>query len=413
MAETSTVSKTIAARFQALQSRDFRLVFFTGAISNTGNWMEIVLRNWLVYQISGSAFILGLSNFVHWLPFLVLSPITGVYVDRWDKRWVLFWAQGTLTVVTILLGVLTISDHIAVWHVMVLVLIHGISETFDSPARQAIVSELVGKEAVLNAVSLNSAIFNGTRFIGPAIGGALIVASGVGLGFIINGLTFIPYMVALLFVRKTFDLNRVKRANAWGDLLEGLRYIKKERTALTILLTVAVISVFSVSFVTLLPVFAKDILKVGPQGLGFLSGANGLGALISSLAIAYWANSLRRNGVFICVMAGIYGLSLLIFSFSLSYALSLFCMLMVGASNVAFSTSSNAVLQTQCPQNLRGRIMGIYTMTSLGTNVFGSLIMGSLGQALGAPLGLGISAFMAIAMAIAAFAISPSLRKLA
>ncbi|MDT3700969.1 MAG: MFS transporter [Thermincola sp.] len=406
------VANTIASRFKALQSRDFRLVFFTGSISNIGNWMEIVLRNWLVYEISGSAFILGLSNVVHWLPFLVLSPITGVYVDRWDKRWVIFYAQLALTLVTIMLGVLSLAGVIAIWHVMVLVLIHGIAETFDSPARQTLVSELVDKDTVLNAVSLNSGVFHGTRFIGPAIGGLLITTSGVGLGFVINGLTFIPYMIALLFLRTSFNKSMAKRANTWSDLLEGLRYLKQEKTALAVLVTIGLVSVFSFSYQTLLPVFAADILKVGPDGLGFLNGAVGFGAVLSAVSLAFWSSRLKRAGLFICLMAGIYGISLLVFSASLSYELSMFCLLVAGASNVAFNSSCNALLQTQSPPNLRGRVMGVYTMTSLGTNVFGSFIIGALGQAMGAQAGLGLSAAVTVALAIAAFMVSASLRNL-
>ncbi|MBC7347812.1 MAG: MFS transporter [Clostridia bacterium] len=219
---TAQEPEIIRGRFAALGYRDFRLVFLTAALSNTGNWMEIVLRNWLVYEISGSAFALGLCNLAHWLPFLILSPLAGAYVDRWDKRWVILSAQVTLTLVTLTLGLLTITGRIGIWQVVVLVLIHGVAESFDNPARQSLVSDLVGRKVVINAVSLNSAMYYGTRLVGPAIGGLLIAVSGTGIGFIINAATFLPYIFVLPFIHpRSASQGRVEQ-KAWKALLEGL-----------------------------------------------------------------------------------------------------------------------------------------------------------------------------------------------
>ncbi len=408
---TTDTSAGAKGRFSALHYRDFRLIFFTGGISTIGNWMEIVLRNWLVYQISGgSPLILGLSNLVHWLPFLLLSPLAGVYVDRWGKKGVLMVAQSILTIVTMLLGVLTLMGIIQIWHILVLVLIHGISEAFDNPARQSLVSDLVAKGDVMNAISLNSAAFYGTRLIGPAAGGFLIAAAGTGIGFLINGLTFVPYIIALHFIHPLSTSNRVGKT--WQDFKEGLSYVKSNPSALTILTTVGIISTFSVSYQALLPIFADDILLRGAKGLGFLSAATGLGAIIGSVFLAYNSHRIAREGRFICLMATAFGVSLLVFSFSKFFWLSLLCLVVAGASNVAFSSSGNAVLQTNTPDSLRGRVMGVFTMTSMGTNVFGSLILGELGATFGAPGGLAISSSIAITTAVMSYVLAPGLRQL-
>lgn len=409
---TAQEPEIIRGRFAALGYRDFRLVFLTAALSNTGNWMEIVLRNWLVYEISGSAFALGLCNLAHWLPFLILSPLAGAYVDRWDKRWVILCAQVTLTLVTLTLGLLTITGRIGLWQVVVLVLIHGVAESFDNPARQSLVSDLVGRKVVMNAVSLNSAMYYGTRLVGPAIGGLLIAASGTGIGFIINAATFLPYIFVLPFIHpRSASQGRVEQ-KAWKALLEGLDYIRADRAVLAILVTVGLISTFSVSYQTLMPIFAEEILRVGPQGLGLLSSAAGLGALVGALFLACYSMRLRRQGLFVCGAASLFGFSLLMFSFSRIYGFSLCCLVLAGASNVAFSSTTNAILQTSSPDDLRGRVMGAFTMTSLGTNVFGSLIMGSLGEVLGAPHGLAVAALIAVFMAAAAYAFVPEMRRL-
>ena len=411
MAETTDATLGAKGRFEALKYRDFRLIFFTGGISTTGNWMEIIIRNWLVYRISGgSPMILGLSNLVHWLPFLILSPIAGVFVDRWEKKWLLLATQTTLTVVTTLLGILTLLDIIQIWHILLLTLIHGISEAVDSPARQSLVSDLVDKEAVMNAVSLNSTVYYGTRLIGPAIGGFLITIAGIGMGFLINALTFVPYVMALLLI-KPASSSRLE-GKTWGNFIEGLSYVRKNTAALTILIVVGIISVFTISYQTLLPIFADTILRVGPKGLGLLSAATGLGSVIGSLLLAFYSHRITRQGRFICAMATCFGISLLIFAFSQAFWLSLLCLVVTGASNTTFTASGNAVLQTSVPANLRGRVMGVYAMTSQGTNVFGSLLIGGLGSAFGATGGLAISSAIAILAAVLSFMLAPGFRRL-
>lgn len=410
---SGTTGATLGAkgRFEALKYRDYRLIFFTGGISTIGNWMEIIIRNWLVYRISGgSPMILGLSNLVHWLPFLILSPIAGVFVDRWEKRWLLVATQSTLTLVTTMLGVLTLMETIQIWHILVLTLIHGISEAIDSPARQSLVSDLVDKGAVMNAISLNSTAYYGTRLIGPAIGGFLITIAGIGLGFLINALTFVPYILALLFIRPTRS-SRLE-GKTWRNFIEGLSYVRNNPAALTILIVVGIISVFTISYQTLLPIFADDILRVGPKGLGLLSAATGLGSVIGSLLLAFYSHRITRQGRFICAMAACFGVSLLIFAFSKVFWVSLLCLVVTGASNTTFTSSGNAVLQTNVPANLRGRVMGVFAMTSQGTNVFGSLLIGGLGSAFGATGGLAISSAIAVLAAVMSFVLAPGLRRL-
>jgi MFS family permease len=309
-----------------------------------------------------------------------------------------------------MLGVLTLWGNIQLWHILLLTLIHGISEAADNPARQSLVSDLVDKGAVMNAISLNAASFYGTRLLGPAIGGFLIAAAGTGIGFLINALTFVPYIVALIFINPPRS-SRLE-GKTWGNFKDGLAYVRTTKVALTILIVVGLISVFMVSYQTLMPIFANDILRVGPKGLGFLSAATGLGAVIGSLLLAFHSHHINRQGRFICLMATAFGLSLLIFSFSKVFWLSLLCLVVAGASSTSFSSSSNAVLQTIVPANLRGRVMGVFTSTSQGSNVFGSLLIGSLGSAFGAPGGLAISSAIAITVAISSFALVAGFRHL-
>ena len=401
----------VKGRFEALKYRDYSLMFVTGGISNVGNWMEIVLRTWLVYEISGgSPWVLGLSNLVHWLPFLLLSPLAGVFADRWEKRWLLVVTQSILTLVTTMLGVLSLLGIVKIWHILLLTFIHGLSEATDNPARTSLVSDLVDKGTLMNAVSLNATAFYGTRLIGPAIGGFLIAAAGTGLGFIINALTFVPYIVALFFIRPAPSVR--PQSNPWENFKEGLGYVSQNRAALTILIVVGIISVFMVSYQSLLPIFADDILRAGPEGLGMLSAATGLGAVMGSLLLAFYSHRVVRQGRFICLMGAVFGLALLVFAFSKVYWFSLLCLVVAGAGNPTFASSGNAVLLTDVPAHLRGRIMGVFTMISQGSNVFGSLMIGGLGSAFGAAGGLAISSAVAVIAAAVSFALLPGTGKL-
>ncbi len=398
-------------RFEALRYRDYRLIFITGIINTTGNWMEGIIRNWLVYQITGgSPIMLGLANLVHWLPFLLLSPIAGVFSDRWQKKWLLVATQSILTIVTILLGILTLWGNIQFWHILLLTLIHGMSEATDSPTRQSLVSDLVDKGTVMNAISLNSAAFFGTRLIGPAFGGFLIATAGIGVGFLINALTFIPYIVALMFINPSHS-SRLE-GKTWGNFKDGLSYVRKNDIALTILVIVGLTSVFMVSYQTLMPIFANDILHVGPQGLGFLGAATGMGGAIGALLLAFYSHRVTRPGRFICLTATCFGFSLLVFAFSTVYWFSLLCLLVAGASSTCFSSSSNAILQTSAPANLRGRVMGVFASISQGTNVFGNLLIGGLGSAFGASGGLATSSALAVMVAVLSFVLAPGFRRL-
>jgi len=370
--------------FIALRHRNFRLFWFGQLISLVGTWMQSVAQGWLVLQLTNSPFLLGLVGAVASAPMLVFSLFGGVLADRIDKRNTLVVTQSTAMLLAFALAFLTSTGLIKIWQILILAALLGTVNAFDAPTRQSFVVEMVGKEDLLNAIALNSSIFNGARIVGPALAGVLISLVGIGGCFYINGFSFIPVIIGLLLIQRIATPNPLSSDSIWKHFLEGISYIYSRPMVLALVSLVAIMSIFGMPYATLMPIFARDILNVGASGLGILMAASGIGALIGALSLASIGNY-PHKGRLVLVGGILFSLSLILFSLSQTFPLSLLLLIVVGCSIVAQNATINSLLQTIVPDHLRGRVMSVFTFMFLGMLPFGSLQAGALANRWGAP----------------------------
>ncbi len=351
-------------------------------VSLVGSWIQIVAQSWLMFDLTKSAFLLGLAGFLGSIPMFLLSLFGGVAADRINKRSILLFTQNAFMALAFILAVLTQLKLITPWQVMFIALLNGTVMAFDGPARQAIVAELVGREHLLNAVALNSAAFNSSRLIGPALAGVLIAIIGMSGCFYINGISFLAVIAALTFIKITPGFKKESKAAFSKDLLEGLRFIRNHRIILLLITTVGITSLFGISYVILMPIFANDILRVGARGLGALMSAAGLGALVAALSLARFSK-LENKGRFLAFSLAVFSISLVLFALSKVYFSSLLALALIGWSSVTATSLINISLQELVPDNFRGRVMSAYMFTFAGAMPFGNLLAGVLSQGWG------------------------------
>lgn len=387
--------------FRAFRHRNFRLFFGGQIVSLIGNWMSTTATSWLVYRLTGSAFMLGVVNFAGQIPAFVLAPLAGTYVDRWNRHHLLIGAQATSMVQFLVLAVLTLAGQITVPTVIVLSVVQGVVNAFEMPCRQAFVLTLVeDKKDLSNAIALNSSMFNGARLIGPAIAGGLIAAAGEGWCFLIGGVSYLAVIVALLLMRLTSHLTEGGRhLGALEQFREGLRYVFGFGPMRSIILLLGLVSLVGIPYSVLMPVFANEILGGGPGTLGLLLTASGGGALLAALLLAA-RRSVRGLARMIPVAAGLFGIALVAFSFSRSLWLSTAILVVAGFGVILQMASSNTLLQTIVDDEKRGRVMSFYTMAYLGTVPVGSLLAGALSGRIGAPSTVRLGGLCAIAGAV-------------
>jgi len=380
----SNVSLSLRGIFRALSHRNYRLFFGGQGLSLIGTWVQVIAMSWLVYRLTHSAFLLGMTGFVGQIPTFLFAPLAGVLVDRWNRHHILLVTQTLSMMQALLLAALDLTATIRVWHVMVLVLLLGMVNAFDAPARQAFVVEMVEKrEDLPNAIALNSFLFNGARLVGPSIGGILISIVGEGTCFLLNGLSFFAVIVALWAMRITAK-KAAQKAQIGKGLREGFEYAFGFAPIRFILLFLGLISLAGMPYMILMPIFAKDVLHGGPQTLGFLMAATGMGAVAGALFLAS-RKSVLGLGRVIVIASGIFGTGLIAFSLSHVLWLSLLMLVLTGLGMMIQMASSNTILQTIVEDDKRGRVMSFYTMSFMGVAPFGSLLAGSLAEAIGAP----------------------------
>jgi len=396
--------------FRALRHRNFRLYWCGQLFSLTGTWMQNVAQGWLVYRLTDSPLALGLVGFVGSLPILLFSLFGGVIADRLHKRNLLLATQTAAMLQALILATLTVTGLIQVWQIIVLALLLGTVHAFDTPARQAFVIELVGKEDLMNAIALNSSVFNATRIIGPAIAGVLISLIGEAGAFYINAFSFLATIAALLLMRVE-AVNHSDGETVWRNLIAGLRYIKQTPIVRTLLSLIAVSSLFGMSAVALMPVFAKDILQVGPTGLGFLTAAIGGGALSGALTLASLGN-FQRKGLLLSIGNLAFPSMLLLFALSRSFPLSLLFLIGGGWGLITQNALTNTLLQTSVPDHLRGRVMSVYALMFLGMMPLGNLQAGVVAEHLGAPVAVVLGASVVGGYALWVFLKRPQVRQL-
>jgi MFS family permease len=370
---------------RALRHRNFQLFFGGQLISLIGTWMQNVALSWLVYRLTGSALLLGIASFAGQIPVFLLAPVGGVVADRLNRHRVVIGTQTAAMVLAFILAGLALAGRVQVWHILVLASLLGVVNAFDIPARQAFVVELVGREGLLNAIALNSSMFNGARVIGPAIAGVLVAAIGEGWCFFANGVSYIAVIVALLAMVVKPRLIEHPRRPALEAIAEGFRFVWHAAPIRSLLLLLGLVSVVGMPYSVLMPIFAGQILHGGPRGLGMLMGATGVGALAGAMALAM-RSGLRGLGRWVAAASGGFGASIILFSFSRWFWVSAALLVPAGFAMMTQMASANTLIQAMAPDRLRGRVMSIYSMMIVGMAPIGALIAGAIADVLGAPL---------------------------
>ena len=346
--------------------------------------MQSVAQGWLVLRLSDSPLALGFVGFCTFAPILLFALVAGVAADRVPRRKALMWTQGAAMLLALVLAALTWSDVVRVWQVALIAFGVGIAGAFDIPIRQSLLQDLVGREDLPNAIALNSLAFNGARLIGPAVGGFVLAAWGEASVFLINGLSYLAVLISLVRMRLE-PLPENRRTSSWVlEIREGIHWVKGNSKARVFLTLVMVTSVFGLPYTILLPIFARDILDVGSRGLGFMTGATGLGAMIGALYLAGRDSTQSRGGL-IASAIGLLGASLIAFSLSRSFALSLGLLVLIGAAMIAQLATSNTLLQLLAPAELRGRVVGYFMLAFMGMAPLGSLLAGLVARGAGTP----------------------------
>ena len=378
--------------FRALKTRNFKLFFSGQIISLVGTWMQTVAEAWLIYRLTGSSVLLGLLGFVGQIPIFLLSPLAGLVADRWPRRRVVIGTQTISMLLAFTLAALTLSGQIRkgnVWEIIVLATLLGTVNAFDVPARQSFLIEMVGRENLLNAIALNSSMFNGARVAGPAIAAALVAVVGEGWCFLLNGLSYLAVIAGLFMMRIEKTAPAHDGAAPLEKLREGFRFARHTKPIRALLILLAVVSFMALPFSVLIPIFAVKILHGGVNAYGWLMGAVGFGAMLGALAIAM-RQQLRGLGSLVAYSAVGLGVSLVLFSASRWFLVSFAFLIICGFTMMMQLTSTNTLIQAMVPEQLRGRVMAMYSMMFLGMTPLGSLLAGTLADHIGAPVTVAI-----------------------
>ena len=368
--------------FRALRHRNFRLFVIGQIISLVGTWMQNVAQAWLVYRLTHSELLLGTAWFCTHIPVFALGPLGGLVSDRYSRQRIVILTQTLSMLQAAALAVLTLSGKIAVWQVLALAIVLGCINAFDMPARQALIIHMASKEDLLSAISLNSAIFNSARVVGPALAGVLVASMGEGVCFSLNAISFAAVIGALIAMRLPRFVRQAQES-PWVHLLDGFRYANRHPVVRPLLLMMAATTISSMPASVLMPFFADAIFHRGSQGLGALTGAMGIGAVIGTLVLAGQA---RFSGLptIIRLSTITLGIMFLVFAASPWYALSLSVMPVIGFAIMRQMASTNTLIQSLIPDDYRGRIMALYAMTVVGLGPFGSILAGAMAHQYGA-----------------------------
>jgi MFS family permease len=385
--------------FRALNHRNYRLFISGQLVSLIGTWMQSVAQAWLVYRLTGSPVLLGAVGFAGQIPIFLLAPVGGLFADRHDRRRILLVTQAISMALALALGLLTLSGRIEVWHIAVIAAMLGVVNGFDIPTRQAFVTELVGRQDLVNAIALNSSMFNGARIVGPAIAGVVVAAVGEGWCFLANGASYLAVISGLLAIRRPVPIREARAGTAFAEVAEGFRFAAGTAPVRALLLLLGLVSVAGMPYAVLMPVMAASVLGVGAGGLGTLMGASGAGALLGALVLAR-RGSVRGLGRWVAFAAGGFGISLVLFAASRWYWLSAALLVPVGFAMMIQMSSSNTLIQSMVPDRLRGRVMAVYSMMFMGMAPFGALLAGFLAARLGAPTTIAFGGALSIAGAI-------------
>ncbi len=397
--------------FPAFRSRNYRLYFGGQSISLIGTWMTRVATSWLVYRLTDSAFLLGVVGFLGQIPALFLSPLAGVWVDRWDRHQAMVITQAMAMVQSLALAVLTLTHHINMPWIFFLTFLQGVINTFETPARQSFVIQMIDdRSALSNAIALNSSIVNAGRLVGPAIAGLVIAWVGEGYCFLIDGVSYIAVLYSLLAMKNLLPGLRNPPRHIGHELVEGWRYIVASPAIRWILLMLGLVSLIGMPFTVLMPIIADKVLGGGAHTLGFLTAATGLGALACAVALAM-RDSVRGLGKWLGIAAAILGVSLILFGLSRSFWWSMVLMFGAGYGMMQQIVTSNTILQTIVADDKRGRVMSFYSMSVFGFLPIGSLFAGMLASWMGAPNTLILGGALCLLASVWYFGRLPEIRR--
>ena len=385
---------------RSLRHRNFQLFFSGQLISLIGTWMQNVAQSWLVYRLTGSSLLLGTVSFAGQIPVFPIAPLAGMVADRWNRRTIVIITQTASMILASILAALTLTNRITVWEIVVLAALLGVVNAFDIPARQSFLVEMVGREDLMNAIALNSSIFNGARIIGPAIAGILVATIGEGWCFFANAVSYIAVIAGLFMMR--ISRRQAERAikSAFDHMAEGFRFVRKTAPIRALLLILGLVSLVGMPYTVLMPVFAKTVLHGDATTLGVLGSAAGIGALAGALTLA---SRTRVDGLgkWVWMACTSFGTFLILFSFSHHYFLSVLLLVPVGFSLMTQMGATNTLVQSMVPDRLRGRTMAVYSMMFMGMSPLGAILAGAAADKIGAPMTVALGGACAIAGAIA------------
>jgi MFS family permease len=382
---------------RALRHRNFQLFFSGQLISLIGTWMQSVAQSWLVYRLTGSALLLGSVGFASQIPVFLFAPLGGITADRVNRRHVVISTQVAAMLLAFILAALTLSHAIdnRVWLIFVLAALLGVVNAFDIPGRQSFLVDMVGKDDLMNAIALNSSMFNGARVVGPAVAGILVARIGEGWCFFANAVSYIAVIIGLLMMRVQSP-PRASNASPFEHMMEGFRFVNQTAPIRALLLLLGIVSLVGMPYVVLMPIFADQILHGGARGLGILMGATGVGALLGALTLAF-REGVKGLGRWVAWCCAGFGASLIIFALSHTFWVSVVLLLPVGYAMMLQMACSNTLIQVMVPDALRGRVMAVYSMMFMGMAPIGALLGGALADRLGAPTTVAIGGFASIA----------------
>jgi MFS family permease len=382
---------------RALRHRNFQLFFGGQLISLVGTWMQSVAQAWLVYRLTGSSLLLGVVAFASQIPIFLLSPVGGTVADRYNRHRVVIATQTTSMVLAAILAALTLGHWIKVWELIVLASLLGVVNAFDIPARQSFLVEMVGREDLMNAIALNSSMFNGARVVGPAIAGILVASIGEGWCFFANAVSFIAVIVGLLLM-KIAPRKHEPHVSMIEHIVEGFQFAQRTTPVRNLLYLVGLISLAGVPYTVLMPIFADRILHGGAWGLGLLMGATGVGAMAGALTLAS-RTGVRGLGRIAAFSAAGFGTSLVIFAFSRVFIFSMIILVPVGFTLMTQMACANTLIQAMVPDRLRGRMMALYSMMFMGMAPLGGLFGGIVADWIGAPWAVAIGGMASVGAA--------------
>lgn len=403
--------QSVSSAFISLRFRDFRLLWFGQFSTSMGIWMDHVARGWLMYELTGSPFMLGLTGAVKAIPILFLGLFAGVLADKYARKPQIVLAQIVNAALNLLLAILIVTHRVEPWHILATGLATGMAQAFQGPARQAIISDLVEEKYLANAIALNSIAFNVSRTLGPVLAGILVAIVGVGGSYFFQTVVYLFatwWAVAMVVPERSSE--NVQQTSMSESFMEGLRYIKSDKIILSLMALALVPTLLEHPYISLMPIFAKDIMKVGPGGLGVLMGAVGLGSIVGALLSAIVYRDHNR-GPLLLGNATVFGLFLLFFAFTPWFVVALPILLITGATHTGYAVLNKTLIQTLTPRHLRGRVMGVYFLDR-GIMPLGTLIAGSLASLIGAPLTIGLMAIVGILLPLWVAVSVPRIRQL-